>query len=103
MADAPAAPVSPTGAPTLGQKLIKAAIPFFGVVALVAGAPEAFAAAGAVFPDVPWLHVAVAVAKGLVGLGVVLGIASQGARKEAAVAAGAAAGKAPGAGDVNAP
>ena len=84
---APAA--SPTGLAMLSQKLIKIAVPVFGVIALIAGLPEI----GVVLPY-PWFATVIAIAKALLGLGVVLGIASQGARKAevaTAVAAGATA------------
>ncbi len=92
----PLIPVSPTGAPTLSQKLIKAAVPFFALTASIASLPTVLQQAGVTLPDLPWVHAVVGVCAALTGLGVALGIASQGARKEAAVAAGAAAAVDPG-------
>ena len=94
--------VSPTGAAILGQSLIKFAVPFFGVIGLLAGLPDTLAASGVVLPAWPWLAIVFGVAKALLGLGVALGIASQGARKpnDAAQAAGVAAAATPGAGAI---
>ncbi len=92
----PLIPVSPTGAPTLSQKLVKFAVPFFALTGSIAALPTVLAQAGVVMPDLPWLHVVVGVCSALTGVGVALGIASQGARKDAAVAAGAAAAASPG-------
>jgi len=80
---APAPAVSPTGAPTLAQGLVKFAVPFFSMVAVIAGLPEM----GISLPY-PWWPVVVNVAKVVLGLGVALGIASQGARKKEAADAG---------------
>ncbi len=97
MADViPLIPVSPTGAPTLSQKLIKAAVPLLALTGAIAALPSVLKEAGMALPDLPWIHAVVTACTAITFLGVSLATASQGARKEAAVVAGAAAAASPG-------
>lgn len=76
------APVSPTGAPTLPQSLIRIAGPVVGLLAVIGFAPDALKAAGVAMPALPALGVAIIAWSKVIAVlaGGYLGINSQGKR-----------------------